>query len=121
MADVRRLPAPVAEIWEWQVRGSCRGMNSDLFFHPEGERGPARADREARAKTVCLGCQVIRQCRDHALAVKEPYGVWGGLSVAERKEIRDGSAGSTVIDVDFTDRRSRRSHPPARGHPDPAA
>ena len=122
MADVRRLPAPVAEIWEWQVRGSCRGMNSDLFFHPERERGPARAEREARAKTVCRGCPVIRQCRDHALAVQEPYGVWGGLSVAERKEeIRDGSDGYTVIDVDFTDRRSRRSHPPAPGYPDPAA
>jgi WhiB family transcriptional regulator, redox-sensing transcriptional regulator len=122
MADVRRLPVPVAEIWEWQIRGSCRGMNSDLFFHPERERGPARAEREARAKTVCRGCAVIRQCRDHALAVQEPYGVWGGLSVAERKEeIRDGSDGSTVIDVDFTDRRSRRSHPPTPGHPDPAA
>jgi WhiB family redox-sensing transcriptional regulator len=122
MADVRRLPVPVAEIWEWQIRGSCRGMNSDLFFHPERERGPARAEREARAKTVCRGCPVIRQCRDHALAVQEPYGVWGGLSVAERNEqIRAGAGGSTVIDVDFIDRRDRRSRPPAPGHPVPAA
>ena len=87
MADVRRLPLPVAEIWEWQIRGACRGMNSDLFFHPERERGPARAEREARAKTVCRACPVIRQCRDHALAVQEPYGVWGGLSESERDEI----------------------------------
>jgi WhiB family transcriptional regulator, redox-sensing transcriptional regulator len=122
MADVRRLPMPVAETWEWQIRGSCRGMNSDLFFHPERERGSARVAREARAKTVCRGCQVIRQCRDHALAVQEPYGVWGGLSVAERNEqIREGAGGSTVIDVAFIDRCDRRSRPPAPGHPDPAA
>jgi WhiB family redox-sensing transcriptional regulator len=122
MADLRRLPQPVAEIWEWQIRGACRGMNSDLFFHPERERGTARADREARAKMVCRGCEVIRQCRDHALTVHEPYGVWGGLSVAERnEEIRAEAGTSTVIDVDFTDGRRRRSRPPAPGDPDPAA
>jgi WhiB family redox-sensing transcriptional regulator len=120
MAAVHRLPLPVAEIWEWQIRGSCRGMNSDLFFHAEGERGSARAEREARAKMVCRGCQVIRQCRDHALAVHEPYGVWGGLSVAERDaQIRAGADASTVIDVDFTDGRRRRSRRPAPGQPDP--
>jgi WhiB family transcriptional regulator, redox-sensing transcriptional regulator len=112
MADVRKLPQPVAEIWEWQIRGSCRGMNSDLFFHPERERGSARTEREARAKMVCRGCAVIRRCRDHALAVHEPYGVWGGLSVAERDEqIRAGALASTVIDVDFTDGRRGRSRP----------
>jgi WhiB family transcriptional regulator, redox-sensing transcriptional regulator len=118
MADVRRLPPPIAEIWEWQIRGACRGMNSDLFFHPERERGTARTEREARAKMVCRGCKVIRQCRDHALAVHEPHGVWGGLSVAERNEQIRASA---VIDVDFTDGRRRRSRPATPGHPDPAA
>lgn len=24
MADVRRLPTPVTEIWDWQIRGACR-------------------------------------------------------------------------------------------------
>ncbi|MBW0116377.1 WhiB family transcriptional regulator [Pseudonocardia abyssalis] len=92
MADVRRLPAPVAEIWDWQMRGSCRGMNSDLFFHPDRERGPARAGRERRAKQVCRGCPVLDTCREHALAVQEPYGVWGGLTVAERDEQIRGDA-----------------------------
>ncbi len=86
MADVSRLPAPVTEIWDWQMRALCRGMNSDLFFHPERERRSARAAREALAKMVCRDCPVIEQCRDHALAVREPYGVWGGLSEAERNE-----------------------------------
>jgi WhiB family redox-sensing transcriptional regulator len=90
VADTRRLPVPVTEIWEWQMRGSCRGMDSAFFFHPEGERGPARADREARAKEVCRTCPVLEQCRRHALSAHEPYGVWGGLSESERDEIIRG-------------------------------
>jgi WhiB family redox-sensing transcriptional regulator len=81
MADTRRLPGPNADIWDWQLEGSCRGMDSGSFFHPDGERGPARARREARAKAV------LEVCRRHALAVHEPYGIWGGLSETEREDI----------------------------------
>jgi WhiB family redox-sensing transcriptional regulator len=87
VADTHRLPVPVTDIWDWQMRGACRGMDSALFFHPEGERGPARAGREARAKQICSSCPVLVRCRAHALAVHEPYGVWGGLSESERVEI----------------------------------
>jgi WhiB family redox-sensing transcriptional regulator len=90
MADTRRLPAPVCEVWEWQMQGACRGMDSGYFFHPENERGSARVLREARAKQVCGRCAVIEQCRRHALAAHEPYGVWGGLSESERAEILRG-------------------------------
>ena len=63
-------------------------MDSALFFHPENERGPARAEREARAKQICGGCLVLDRSRAHALAVHEPYGVWGGLSESERAQDR---------------------------------
>lgn len=90
VADTRRLPVPVTEIWDWQMQGSCRGMDSAFFFHPEGERGPARASRETRAKQVCSSCPVLEQCRRHALSAHEPYGVWGGLSESERDSmVRD--------------------------------
>jgi len=87
MADTRRLPAPVTEVWNWQMRGACRGMDSGFFFHPENERGPARALRESRAKEVCQRCPVINQCATWALTTREPYGVWGGLSETERATI----------------------------------
>ncbi|RZT88324.1 WhiB family redox-sensing transcriptional regulator [Pseudonocardia sediminis] len=90
MADIRRLPGPVADIYDWQMEGACRGMDSAFFFHPEGERGPARARREARAKQVCNECPVVAQCRQHALEVHEPYGIWGGLSESERDTIIRG-------------------------------
>ena len=94
MADIRRLPAPVTETWDWQLRAACRGVDSSMFFHPERERGARKHEREARAKRFCQGCPVIQHCRDHALAVAEPYGVWGGLSAAERSELLRGGPAS---------------------------
>jgi WhiB family redox-sensing transcriptional regulator len=87
MADVRRLPGPNADLWDWQLLGKCRGVDSSLFFHPEGERGPSRARREAEAKAICVTCPVIKECAAHALQVREPYGVWGGLSEGEREQL----------------------------------
>lgn len=87
MADVRRLPVPVTEIWEWQMRAACRNLDNTMFFHPERERGSAKTDRERRAKAICRSCPVIEQCLRHALRVDEPYGVWGGTSASERRAL----------------------------------
>lgn len=84
MPQPEQLPGPNADIWEWQLQGACRGIDSSVFFHPDGERGRARLQRERRAKEMCRSCPVIVQCRTHALRVGEPYGVWGGLSETER-------------------------------------
>ncbi|MEO8556305.1 MAG: WhiB family transcriptional regulator [Actinomycetota bacterium] len=84
MAEVSRLPGPVADLWEWQLGGSCRREGPDVFFHPDGERGPARRKRDRAAKAVCLGCPVVASCREHALRVREPYGVWGAMTADER-------------------------------------
>ncbi len=87
MAEISRLPGPNADLWDWQLQGACRSEDPSLFFHPEGERGAARRNREAAAKAVCAQCPVVTQCVAHALAVREPYGVWGGLSEDDREEI----------------------------------
>ena len=87
MSDVRRLPGPVAELWDWQLDAACRTLPAEVFFHPEGERGQARHARETRAKAICQECPVRRACAEHALAVREPYGVWGGLGEQERTEL----------------------------------
>ncbi len=92
MADISRLPGPNADLWDWQLQSACRAVDPSLFFHPEGERGPARSGREASAKAVCAGCPVLEACRSHALAVREPYGVWGGLSEDDREAIYAGRA-----------------------------
>ncbi|HUL98857.1 MAG TPA: WhiB family transcriptional regulator [Mycobacterium sp.] len=83
----QQLPKPHADVWHWQTQGRCRGVDTSVFFSPDGERGRARADREQRAKELCRRCPVIAQCRAHALAVGEPFGVWGGLSESDRERL----------------------------------
>lgn len=87
MPSLQSSTEPVADTWGWQQAGLCRSRSSELFFHPEGERGTAKRTREERAKEVCRNCPVIAECRAHALTVQEPYGVWGGLTEEERTAI----------------------------------
>jgi WhiB family transcriptional regulator, redox-sensing transcriptional regulator len=84
MTNVARLPGPIADIWDWQRLGLCRGRDSAQFFHPDGERGASRSRREATAKQLCRRCPVRAQCAAQALASREPYGVWGGFTETER-------------------------------------
>ncbi|KZS81708.1 transcriptional regulator [Mycobacterium kansasii] len=49
----------------------CHVGNPDLWF------ADTPADLE-RAKTLCTGCPVRRQCLAAALERAEPWGVWGG-------------------------------------------
>ncbi|MEO8815589.1 MAG: WhiB family transcriptional regulator [Mycobacterium sp.] len=88
MPHTEQLPGRNADAWDWQLRGACRGIDSSVFFPPDGERGRARAQRERNAQEWCRNCPVIAKCREHALTVGEPYGIWGGMSEAERQTAR---------------------------------
>jgi WhiB family redox-sensing transcriptional regulator len=89
MTNVTRLPGPIADAWDWQRLGSCRGRDSAQFFHPDGERGASRGRREAAAKNVCRACPVRAECAAQALSTREPYGVWGGFTESERLRLLD--------------------------------
>ena len=84
MTNVTRLPGPIADVWDWQRLGLCRGRDSAQFFHPDGERGASRGRRESAAKNVCRACPVRAECAAQALTTREPYGVWGGFTESER-------------------------------------
>ena len=74
------LPDPSTCAWDWQLRGSCRGIDPSIFFPAAGRR----ARDEMRAKAVCEVCPVLMQCRQYALDAAEPYGIWGGMTPLER-------------------------------------
>jgi WhiB family redox-sensing transcriptional regulator len=61
----------------------CRTVGTDLFFPDVGHE-----DQYADAKAVCAVCPVKDPCLQDALDGDE-YGVWGGTSEAERRQMRD--------------------------------
>ncbi|MET7638243.1 WhiB family transcriptional regulator [Streptomyces sp. NPDC005438] len=84
-------PAPRMSTGEqagpWHTEAACRRDEAGLFFAPSQEPTAARLSREQAAKSVCARCPVLMECREHALLQPEPYGVWGGLTAAERRVV----------------------------------
>ncbi len=73
---------------QWRSRAACQGEWGAVFYPPvRPEKKAARVAREQRAKQVCDGCEVRRECLDHAISHGERYGVWGGMTDAERRHL----------------------------------
>lgn len=73
MADADEWP-----LEDWPLQAKCRGMNDALF--PEGKD-------QKRAKAVCMGCPVRPQCLAEALDNGIEWGVWGGMTERERRQL----------------------------------
>ncbi len=77
---------------DWQAQALCRGNHAHLFFPPSTfERKDDRLRREVRAKAICHVCPVRSDCHQHALAVGEPFGIWGGMTEADRRDLATAS------------------------------
>jgi WhiB family redox-sensing transcriptional regulator len=66
----------------WRSAAACQSCDPDLFF-PLSSSGPA-VEQIARAKEICAGCPVRRECLAFALRTRQAHGVWGGLTEQER-------------------------------------
>jgi WhiB family transcriptional regulator, redox-sensing transcriptional regulator len=64
----------------WRQHAACRGLDPLIFY-------PVTDDEADHAKAVCDGCPVRETCLEHALAVREKEGVWGGATERERRRI----------------------------------
>lgn len=70
----------------WQLRGLCAETDPGAFFPEDGEpAGPA--------KRVCRSCPVRAECLDYALSTGQEYGVWGGMSEQERRQLKPAADG----------------------------
>lgn len=68
----------------WQDHGACKGLTDVMF--------PADGQSVEPAKRVCATCDVVEPCLEFALENNERHGVWGGLSVNERWQLRRARA-----------------------------
>jgi WhiB family redox-sensing transcriptional regulator len=76
-ASWRKLNPP----GEWADEGLCAQTDPEMFF-------PEKGGDPTRAKAVCRRCPVRAACLDYAMANKEAFGIWGGLSERERHALR---------------------------------
>jgi WhiB family redox-sensing transcriptional regulator len=66
----------------WHAQAACTGIDPDIFY-PDSED-----DLDAEpAKVICGECVVVEACLEHALAVREKDGVWGGATERERRRM----------------------------------
>ena len=72
-------------VTHWTARALCGEVGGDEWFPEKG--GSVR-----EAKAVCRQCPVRPECLDHALANDERFGVWGGLSWPQRRELKRQAA-----------------------------
>jgi WhiB family transcriptional regulator, redox-sensing transcriptional regulator len=66
---------------QWFDRAACLHTDPDAFYPEKG--GSSRA-----AKRVCHTCPVQAECLSYALANDERFGIWGGLSERERRQLK---------------------------------
>lgn len=67
---------------DWQLDAACAGHDADLWWSED----PHDVGKKI-AVDICGTCPVQRDCLEHALALPEREGIWGGLLPYERKRL----------------------------------
>jgi len=62
----------------------CAQIDPEIFFPEKGQPGK-------EAKEMCLRCEVRTACLQWAIDNGEEFGVWGGLTARERKNLLAGN------------------------------
>jgi hypothetical protein len=65
---------------DWKEEAACRDVEIEIFYDP---------GYESVATSYCSGCPVVELCFDEAMERPERFGVWGGFTAEERKELRN--------------------------------
>jgi WhiB family redox-sensing transcriptional regulator len=66
---------------KWMDNAICQETDPEAFFP---EKGGSTRD----AKRVCANCPVRAECLEHALENDARFGIWGGLSERQRRNLR---------------------------------
>ena len=70
---------------DWMQDAECAigGYDRDLWFPEPGYYFPTQVKR------ICKTCPVKQQCLDFADQEGYDYGIWGGLTERERRQIKN--------------------------------
>ena len=74
------LEAEPAPSWKWLADARC-DTSSGLDWYSTSTR------MISACKAVCETCPVIHDCLEAAMNEQDAWGIWGGLTVGERREL----------------------------------
>lgn len=74
----------------WSEPGVMDWMSAAICSTSPDAHYPERGESPAYARHLCHQCPVIAECLAYALAHDERFGVWGGMTAEERREIKKG-------------------------------
>jgi WhiB family redox-sensing transcriptional regulator len=78
--EIETYSVPLLPDWSGAL---CASIDPELFF-PEKSAGGANA---RMARNICKQCPVRLKCLSYALDNTIEFGIWGGLSRNERREL----------------------------------
>jgi WhiB family redox-sensing transcriptional regulator len=84
-ADMMTDLIDMAAATSWMDGALCAQADPEQWFPEAGEHSQA-------AKTICDGCPIRERCLEYARTEGIPFGVWGGLTAAERLPDQDLAA-----------------------------
>ncbi|MFJ1650059.1 histone-like nucleoid-structuring protein Lsr2 [Streptomyces sp. NPDC088337] len=76
---------------DWRDRAACAGSDTRQWF----------SSQPTAAQGICAGCRVRPECLHDALEHEAPNGVWGGLTVAQRRAlpVLSGSKAAVIAEL----------------------
>ena len=82
-AEYRKLMEAIEEA---PAIPGCQTTDPEIFFPDKDEANGLYN----MAKQLCYQCPVQKMCLDYAMKTGQEFGVWGGLTVMERRRLRTG-------------------------------
>jgi WhiB family redox-sensing transcriptional regulator len=64
---------------DWGVHGRCRGVDPEVMF--------ADAAQQKESVAICRTCPVVARCLGESLDARQAFGVWGGMTERQRRQL----------------------------------
>jgi WhiB family transcriptional regulator, redox-sensing transcriptional regulator len=64
---------------DWAAHGRCRGLDPEMMF--------ADAAQQKEAVSICRTCPVVARCLGESLDARQAFGVWGGMTERQRRQL----------------------------------
>jgi hypothetical protein len=74
---------------EWRKQGNCKSTNLSDIIKTDKLFFLGKGGKSGKAKELCEGCPVKRNCLAFALFYGEEEGIWGGMTPDERRDMPD--------------------------------